>query len=74
MPQVIHSFKGENRQPRLKVCKAERFILENASGLCRAIEAATVGYHAELSAEARNLASRLERLAEIEIMDLSKPW
>lgn len=52
MPQVIHSFRGDNRQPRLKVPKAEREILENASGLCRAIEAATAGHHAELSAEA----------------------
>lgn len=74
MPQVIHSFKGENRQPRLKVCKAERFILENAGGLCRAIEAATIGHHAELAAEAGNLASRLERLATIEEHDLTKPW
>ena len=74
MPQVIHSFRGENRQPRLKVPKTERDILENAAGLCRAIEQATAGHHVEMSAEAADLCKRLSRLAKIEEHDLTKPW
>ena len=74
MPQVIHSFRGDNRQPRLKIPKSERDILENAAGLCRAIEMATVGHHAELSTEAADLSTRLARLATIEEHDMTKPW
>ena len=74
MPQVIHSFRGDNRQPRLKIPKVERAILENASGLCRAIEAAVAGHHAELAEEARDLGTRLATLAAIEEHDLTKPF
>ena len=74
MPQVIHSFRGENRQPRLKVPKVERDILDNAAGLCKAIEQATAGHHVELSEEAGDLSTRLARLATIEEHDLTKPW
>ena len=74
MPQVIHSFRGENRNPRMKVPKAERDILSNAAGLCRAISQATAGHHQEFSTEAAELSSRLFKLAEIEEHDLTKPW
>ena len=74
MPQVIHSFRGSDRHPRLKVPKGERSILENAAGLCQAIQDATAGHHTELSAEAGDLAARLTRLAEIDEMDLTLPW
>ena len=74
MPQVIHSFRGENRAPRLKLPKGERTILENAAGLCAAIEMSVKGHHAELATEAKTLATGLLRLAEIEELDLTKPF
>ena len=74
MPTVLHSFRGDNRQPRLKLPKVEREILLNAEGLCKAIADATAGHHAELSAEALDVHKRLARLAEIEELDLTKPW
>lgn len=74
MPQVIHSFRGDNRQPRLKLPKGERAILENAAGLCRAIESACAGHNEEISVQAGKLAGKLMQFAEIEEMDLTKPW
>ena len=74
MPQVIHSFRGENRAPRLKLPKGERVILENAAGLCNAIGMATKGHHEELATEVQLLATGLLRLAQIEELDLTKPF
>ena len=74
MPQVIHSYRGENRNPRLKLPKGERSILANASGLCRAIEAACAGHNTEISAKAGKLANELSMWAELDEVDLSKPW
>ncbi len=74
MPQVIHSFRGDNRTPRLKLPKVERAILENAAGLCRAISMATAGHHAEMAAETAALADKLLRLSLVEDYDLTKPF
>jgi len=74
MPQVIHSFRGDNRAPRLKLAKCERDILTNAAGLCRAIEAALAGHLAEVSQQVCQLATELERWGACEEMDLSKPF
>jgi len=74
MPQVIHSFRGENRAPRLKLPKGERAILANAGGLCRAIEAACEGHNKEIAHKAGQLAAELLQLAEIQEMDLSQPF
>jgi hypothetical protein len=54
--------------------KAERELLTNAMGCCRRLESLTMGYHAELSAEAGECAKRLEKLATIEEHDLTKPY
>ena len=74
MPTVFHNWQGDNRAPRLKMSKRERDILINAEGLCKAIANSTAGYHGELSAEALDVHKRLARLAEIEELDLTKPW
>jgi len=74
MPQVIHSYKGDNQNPRLKMGKAERELLLNAMGCCNRLESLTKGYCSELSDEAGECAKRLARLAEIEELDLTKPW
>ena len=75
MPQVIHSFRGENRNPRLKIPKGERDLVETAAGWCMALSNAVEGYHAELAQEARQCHTRLMRLHEIEEpFDLTKPF
>ena len=74
MPQVVHSFRGENRLPRLKVPKGERAILENAGGLCRAIANAVAGYNPELHDQTEKLADELLKLAQVEEMQLEKPF
>jgi len=42
--------------------------------LCQAIANACEGYHNELATEAHAIAVRLQRLAEIEEFDLTKPF
>jgi len=74
VPQVIHSYRGENRAPRLKLPKCERDILLNAAGLCRAIESAIAGHLAEVSQQVGTMAGELERWGATEEMDLSKPF
>ena len=74
MPSVIHSYRGDNRAPRLKLPKGERDILANAAGLCRAIQASIAGHLIEVSANVGKLASELERWAAIEELDLTKPF
>jgi len=74
VPQVIHSYRGENRQPRLKLPRGERAILENAAGLCRAIEAACEGHNKEIAHNAGQLAAELMHFAKIEELDLSQPF
>ncbi len=74
MPQVIHSFRGPTKNPRLKIPKGERQILESAAGLCKALSDSTAAYHSELSQEAQGLCNRLKHLAGIEELDLTKPF
>jgi len=70
---VIHSYRGENRNPRLKLPKCERDILLNAGGLLKAIQGAVAGHQPAFADEAGKLSTRLLELGEIEEMDLSKP-
>ncbi len=74
MPQVIHSFRGKDNNPRLKLSKRERTFLADAAKLCTAIERATVGYNTELADGARKLAEGLSRLATIEEHELTQPF
>ena len=75
MPQIIHSFRGENRNPRLKIPKGERAILENAAGLCEAISNATVGHNAEVAAQAHQAHLQVMKFVEMkEAYDLSQPF
>ncbi len=71
MPTVRHH---RNESPLLRLTKPERDILLNAQGLCVAIRNATLGHSAELAAEASDAAERLDKLAAITELDLSKPW
>ncbi len=73
MPQVIHSFRGDKRNPRLKICRGEQKILQQAAWLCGAIQDATVGHHAEIASKAGTLKSALLALASIDEHDLTKP-
>ena len=74
MPTVIRNFRGEHREPRLRLPKSERVILENAGGLLQAIADSVAGYHAELNTEATALATAVLKLSELEEHDLTKPW
>jgi hypothetical protein len=75
MPHVIHSFRGTDRSPRLKIPKGERAILENAAGLCAAISNATAGHNPEFAEGAAQLAVKLQRYVEIvEPLDLTQPF
>ena len=73
MPQVLHSYRGENRHPRLKLPKSERAILMNAADLLRAIEQAVTGHQPALADDLHKTSDRLRELAKVEEMDLSKP-
>lgn len=74
MPQVVHSFRGENRNPRLKVAKVERQILDNASGLCKAIANLLAGHDKEFSHEMEQMSEQLLHYSKIEEHDLTKPF
>jgi len=74
MPNVTERFRGDNKNPRLRLLKSDREILANASGLLRSISNLTTGFHAELAKNAAELSTAVARLSEIEEMDLTNPW
>jgi len=73
MPQVIHSYRGANRSPRLKLFKGERTVLANAAMLLEATKAAVAGHQPAMADKLGDVANELAELAKCEEFDLSKP-